>query len=112
MIGNTEDIAETLWYDGKSVRSFATTDEGRAFKWLLAEKDGSLMLMAMPDDTPLDFHKELRDAICALKGWRTDDVKILGGGTRLLNGEIIHKSTFFGEMPERHRESVLRKLGL
>ena len=107
-----KDIKEILWFDGAKLRPFGEGDEGRAFKWILTEKDERLILIAMPDDTGLDFHKELRDTVCRLKGWRPDDIKILGGGARLKDGEILHKSTFFGEMPKEYREATLSVLRL
>jgi len=107
-----KDIGEVIWFDGGTARPFAEGDKGRAFKWILGEREGRLVLVAMPEDTSLDFHKELRDAVCETKGWRTEDLEILGGGVRLSDGRILHRSTYFGEMPESYRDGVLHELGL
>lgn len=112
LIGNMEDIASVVWFDGKGVRPMGPGDAGKAFKWILAERKGPPFLIAMPGDTDLDFHKELRDAVCASEGWEPEDLKVSGGGVRLKDGSIIHRSTYFGPMPEAYREPALRVLGL
>lgn len=105
-------IDDVIWYERGEVRSLKPEDEGRAFKWILAEKEGRLILMAMAADAGLDFHNELRDAVCKLADWNVNELTVLGGGVRLRSGEILHSSTHFGEMPEKYREAALNLLGL
>lgn len=104
-------INTVLWYDGKTVRPFDSSDKGEAFKWILVEKEGVLFLMAMPKETNLDFHKELRDRMCSVLKWDTNKLKVLGGGVKI-NGDILHKSTYFGKMPPEYRAEILALLGL
>lgn len=110
--GNMEDIITTLWFDGHEARSLRPGDAGEAFKWILARRPEGLLLVAMPDSTELDFHKELRDTVYGLRGWEPDDKAVLGGGVHLRDGEILHRSTYFGPMPEEFQGPILEILGL
>lgn len=104
-------INTTLWCDGGMVREFEIGDSGKAFKWILAEKNNELILFAMPKLENIDFHKELRDRVCILKNWSINELKVLGGGANF-DGRILHRSTYFGEMPQEFRQDVLTLLGL
>lgn len=107
-----QEIKDILWYDGREVGPYRSEFAETVFKWNLIERDGGLILMAMPRDAGLDFHPELLDKVCEQKGWDRSSVKALGGGVRLSDGEIIHKSTHFGLMPAEYQDEVLRLLRL
>lgn len=107
-----KDISQVLWFNGAGLRPYQPEFADRIFKWNLIEKDGKLIVMAMPRDAGLDFHPELLDAVCEQQGWDKEKVKVLGGGVRLNDGEIIHKSTHFGRIPQEYQKEVLRHLSL
>lgn len=110
--GNTPRIEEVIWHDGARTGEYDPAFSGRVFKWNLVRKDGRLILMAMSRDAGLDLHPELLEAVLAAKGWKKEELELLGGGTRFSDGTVVHKSTHFGRVPEEHRDEILRRLGL
>ena len=106
------DIKNIIWIDKGGLREFRPDNSDSIFKWNLFEKDGKLQLMVMSFDAGLDFHPDLLEKVCALKDWKKEELNVLGGGTRLKSGEIYHRSTHFGPIPEEFQAQVLRAMRL
>jgi hypothetical protein len=122
-------MLRVFWLDKDGLGVYKPACKERLFKWVLFEREGRPMLMAMSYDAGYVFHMEavaqaaIRSGWCDEKGaekflkrsgnvFHEAGIRVLGGGVRFESGKTRNFSYRFGPVPERFEEAVSRALGL